>query len=71
LFQIKLVLSGKDVKFFVNGKLMGVAKTNKSGIATFSYKIKQSNSNQTVKVYFASDKKYVGCSTSKRIRITN
>jgi uncharacterized repeat protein (TIGR01451 family) len=65
------VLSGKDVKFFVNGKLMGVAKTNKSGIATFSYKAKKANSNQTFKVYFASDKKFVGSSTSKRIRITN
>jgi hypothetical protein len=59
------------VKFFVNGKLMGVAKTNKSGIATFSYKAKQVNSIQTIKVYFASDKKFVGSSTSKRIRITN
>lgn len=66
----KKILAGKDVKFYVNGKLMGTAKTNKSGIATFSYKAKQANSIQTFKMYFASDKTYVGSSSTKQIKIS-
>jgi len=63
------LLSGKEVNFFLNGKLIGKSKTNNSGIATFHYKSKPTTKIQTLKVYFASDNTYIGSSTTKKIQI--
>lgn len=64
-------LYGKEVNFFVDDKLIGKSKTNKSGIATFNYISKPTSNKKTFKVYFASDNIYIGSSYTKALKITN
>ncbi|UTB33072.1 MAG: polysaccharide deacetylase family protein [Methanobacterium sp. ERen5] len=64
-------LSGKEVNFFVDGKLIGKSKTNKSGIATFNYISKPTSNKKTFKVYFTSDSTFIGSSNTKSLKITN
>ncbi len=65
-----VVLSGKTVKFYLNGKYIGSATTNKSGIAKLKYKLGTKTGSKTLKVYYASDKSFVGSSSSKTIKVT-
>jgi uncharacterized repeat protein (TIGR01451 family) len=64
-------LSGKEVNFYVDGKLIGKSKTNKSGIATYNYISKPTSNKKTFKVYFASDSTFIGSSTTKALKISN
>ncbi|WP_048186356.1 polysaccharide deacetylase family protein [Methanobacterium lacus] len=64
-------LSGKEVNFYVDGKLIGKSKTNKSGIATYNYISKPTSNKKTIKVYFASDNTFIGCSNTKSLKISN
>jgi len=63
-------LAGKEINFFLNGILIGKSKTNSSGIATINYKSKPTTKIQTFKAYFKSDNTYIGCSTTKKFKIT-
>ncbi|MBF4468046.1 MAG: hypothetical protein ISP01_01440 [Methanobrevibacter arboriphilus] len=62
------VIIGKYIKFYVNNKYVGQAKTNSQGIATLKYKVKNTGS-LVVKSSFASDNTYQSSSISKKLSI--
>jgi hypothetical protein len=51
-------LSGKNVKFYVNGKYVGQSKTNSKGLATLNYKVKVYGKLK-VSAVFGNDKNYL------------
>ncbi|MCC7561768.1 MAG: Ig-like domain-containing protein [Methanobrevibacter arboriphilus] len=59
---------GKYIKFYVNNKYVGQAKTNSQGIAALKYKVKNTGS-LVVKSSFASDNTYQSSSISKKLSI--
>ena len=58
----------KYIKFYVNNKYVGQAKTNSQGIAALKYKVKNTGS-LVVKSSFASDNTYQSSSISKKLSI--
>ena len=62
-------VSGKTVKFSVNGKFVGTAITNAQGIATLSYKITQSNGIYSILALFMGDETYAGNSNTNNLTV--
>ena len=62
------VLSGKQVSFFVNGKIISKSKTNSNGVASFKY-IFQSRKIHKITVKFLGDNNYLA-TNSKTLSVT-
>ena len=54
----QLAISGKTIKFLINGNLIGNAVTNSNGIATLSYTITQNGGSYYIDALFAGDNVY-------------
>ncbi|MBF4469426.1 MAG: Ig-like domain repeat protein [Methanobrevibacter arboriphilus] len=59
---------GRYVKFYVNNKYVGQAKTNSQGLASLNYKVASTGS-FTVKTTFASDNSYKNSSVSSKLSV--
>jgi len=62
--QLKNVLSKKTVNFYINGKLVGKAKTNKKGMATVNPVIK-SKGKVTISAKFLTESMHIGTTVTK------
>nr|WP_302579022.1 hypothetical protein [Methanobrevibacter arboriphilus] len=60
---------GRYVKFYVNNKYVGQAKTNSQGIASLNYKVASTGS-LAVKTTFASDNSYKSSSISSKLSVS-
>jgi uncharacterized repeat protein (TIGR01451 family) len=60
------VLSGKYIKFYVNGKYVGQAKTNSQGLATLNYKVKIYGKLK-ISATFTADSEYLSFNISKTL----
>lgn len=63
-------INGKTLNFYVNNKLVGQAKTNSQGIATFTYKV-TSTGILTLKTTFNEDSSYISSSKTSNLIVPN
>ena len=63
-----VVIAGKQLRFFVNSKLISKVKTDSKGVATFKYTFK-TKKNHLISVKFTGDTKYLA-SNSKILSVT-
>ncbi len=67
-----LGVSGKSIKFYVDGNLAGTATTNSSGIASLAYTITQNAGIYTLMAQFLEDASYAaGSGTNNLVVLTN
>lgn len=62
-------LSGKYVKFFVNGTLVGTATTNSDGLATYSYIITQNSGSYTISATYTGDSNYAASYNTNNLQV--
>lgn len=65
------VIKGADIKFNINGTLVGTSKTNSNGIATLNYLITQNSGTYTILAEYLGDAVYVGSSNTGMLTVTS